>query len=579
MVFIKKTIKNAPWVVIAVVLHVIAIATLSIMYVQTHKATDDAPPATIGVAKQSKPEDADPEATPDPIVDRTAIPKPRNEDAELVSLDRDLGLTAEVVTGEEDLTKEVGDPSADPDAAPSSPTGGSSLGVGASGGHAGTGKPSAWAGRSKAGTGLASGRAGGPTVATEEAVRNGLIWLVRHQQTDGSWCAEKLKGVCDAKAGCVPGDHADSFSAQYNEGLSGLSLLAFLGAGFDHTSKVKVVDIVRAKRTRLGEVVTNGLKWLRARQAAHKDGRFSDDGHIYNESLATLAMCEAYGMTGQIQWKEPAQRGLDFLVKAQRLNPNGTGLWGWRYEPREWLEGPEGKAAYPDEKEWKAKQHEADISATAWVVMALKSGELAGLTVPHESMLGAMEFVKHVTVDKGRVAYMDPLQVGRKIAGEGDNYAFHAATLGALGMCVRTFVEKNIDDPVLDLSAKAMLTDLPVVTKDTLSVDYYYWYYGTLALNQLDGPDSPKRSGKYWNAWNRALTDALLPLQDDTKTCARGGWPTPDRWSHGGGPIYRVAINVLTLEVYYRYENAFGASALKKRDPKEAVKEPIDEKK
>jgi hypothetical protein len=35
-----------------------------------------------------------------------------------------------------------------------------------------------------------------------------------------------------------------------------------------------------------------------------------------------------------------------------------------------------------------------------------------------------------------------------------------------------------------------------------------------------------------------------------------------DRWGNysGAGPLYNTAINVLTLEVYYRYENAFGGS-------------------
>ena len=56
--------------------------------------------------------------------------------------------------------------------------------------------------------------------------------------------------------------------------------------------------------------------------------------------------------------------------------------------------------------------------------------------------------------------------------------------MGALGMCVRTFVEKNIDDPMLDLSATRLLKDLPAVSKNKLSIDYYYWYYGSLALNQ-----------------------------------------------------------------------------------------------
>jgi hypothetical protein len=96
-------------------------------------------------------------------------------------------------------------------------------------------------------------------------------------------------------------------------------------------------------------------------------------------------------------------------------------------------------------------------------------------------------------------------------------------------------------------------------------VDYYYWYYGALALNQFDGPDSPRADrGKYWQPWNEAMIKALVQLQDDNKerdVCSRGGWLTPDRWCYAGGPVYATALNVLTLEVYYRYKNAFGAIA------------------
>ena len=56
----------------------------------------------------------------------------------------------------------------------------------------------------------------------------------------------------------------------------------------------------------------------------------------------------------------------------------------------------------------------------------------------------------------------------------------------------------------------------------------------------------------------------MLALQDkntERDVCSRGGWLVGDRWSHAGGPIYTTAINTLTLEVYYRYENAFGAIA------------------
>jgi hypothetical protein len=103
------------------------------------------------------------------------------------------------------------------------------------------------------------------------------------------------------------------------------------------------------------------------------------------------------------------------------------------------------------------------------------------------------------------------------------------------------------------------------VSKDKLSIDYYYWYYATLALNQFDGPDSPRRgAGKYWEPWNKDLIASLISLQDQSKArnaCSRGGWLESDRWGgHTGYALYNTSLNVLTLEVYYRYENAFGVN-------------------
>ena len=38
-----------------------------------------------------------------------------------------------------------------------------------------------------------------------------------------------------------------------------------------------------------------------------------------------------------------------------------------------------------------------------------------------------------------------------------------------------------------------------------------------------------------------------------------GSWdPKVDRWGFAGGRVYTTAINVLTLEIYYRYAKVFG---------------------
>lgn len=547
---VRVAIKNSPWVVIAIMAHIVIIAVMSVMYIRESRKKEETSVTTVGISPKSL-ESLDPVVQPPEVIDRKAIPK--NVDAEVVSYEEDIPFMPTDM--EEDLSLPRGDPTALTNLPAGGATGGTSVGVGGAG-HYGAGRPSPFASR-KVGSG--GGRGGGATQSSERAVIDGLIWLIRHQKPDGSWSAKAMHQICKPDAPCVPKD--EELAESQDEGLTGLALLAFLGSGFSNESKQNMVDRTHAKRHRLGEVIKNGLLWLKNRQ--RPDGSFSDQHtfHMYNEALGTLALSEAYGLTGNRIWKDAAQKAVDFLVQAQKPNPNGQGRWGWRYTSRVEIErDKDNKEIYPDETAYTKELHDADTSVTTWVIMALKSAELSGLNVPTEAMGGAMDFIKWVSVNDGMVGYNSPEAAGLEIRGPAyDRFKYHIATMSALGMCSRTFIEKNREDPFLELAAKQLIKDLPVVDKDNKSVDYYYWYYGTLALNQYDGPDAPKRTGKYWNPWNRAMTEALIGLQDRSeRTCASGGWLTSDQWGSGVGPIYSTAINVLTLEVYYRFENAFG---------------------
>jgi hypothetical protein len=381
------------------------------------------------------------------------------------------------------------------------------------------------------------------------------------------------KDHCPADKPCQPetgAGEADAYTDRFDVGLTSLSLLAFLGAGFGHNAKQYVVDTYKAKKHELGkDVVLKGLKWLVARQ--NPDGSFSSPGHrsLYNEALAALALSEAYGFTLNRAWKEPAQKAINFLCAAQKDSPKGAGKWGWRYDTPADIQ--EKRADYANEKDFQGELHDADTSVTGWMVMALKSAHASGLEVPKESEEGAVNFVKWASRQDGLVGYLEAGSAGLPIQGEHDaQFKYHGPSMASVAMCVRVFLEQNIDDPYLKLSAEQIVKELPNADADPKDkskslVDYYYWYYGSLALNQLDGPDSPKRTNKYWGPWNKAMQDTLLSLQSkEDKQCSTGGFLKPDRWSYTIGPIYTTAINILTLEVYYRYENAFGAAANKR---------------
>jgi hypothetical protein len=392
----------------------------------------------------------------------------------------------------------------------------------------------------------------------EQAVLEGLTWLARHQQVDGSWSPVGMDSRCAHGAPCIPTSAA--VTSNYDEGLTGLSLLAFLGAGLSTESAQRIADTAIGTQYRTGEIVLHAVRWLTRRQ--RPDGSFTEKGFLYNEAIACMAMCEAYGLKHNRTLREPASNSVAYLLRAQRRRVDDGNLWGWRYASAERIEADHA-AGLLDDEQFAAKMLEVDLSATCWAIMALKSAQLAGIEVPESAMRGGLAFAESVATEDGRAGYTDREGAGKKVFGPGDQFVYHPGTMTALDMLTRTFVAHDLRDPFLEAGAKQLLKDLPSVSKDHLSVDYYYWYYATLALNQFDGPDSPRKSGKFWTPWNVAMVATVLGLQDNDQTrgaCSRGGWLVDDRWSSAGHAIYNTALNTLTLEVYYRYENAFGAN-------------------
>jgi len=551
---LRSAKRNSPWFVMSVLAHVILLVVLGLMFVRqrVQRPHDDA--GFIAISHHPAPEPIDPVAIEPPIV---RAPIPPDAKGEVID-ELPIEFPIDVSPAKEDLSKDIGDPNSIDLLPDSGPKSSSAIGTG-SNGTRGDGVTARW--RPYGTNGPEHIKGGRPppglTVQTQKAVRVGLIWLCRHQNPDGSWSPKSMQDRCDPKRPCY--DPKLAANDHYDEGLTSLALLCFLGAGFDHRCELDLVDTTCEKRHRIGDVVRRGLEWLKKRQ--NQDGSFSRDrAFLYNEALATMAMSEAFGLSGARYWREPAQRAVAFLQKAQRPSPSGTGAWGWRYASRTDVED---FAKGTSDPEYLKALYDSDTSVTTWCVMALKSAQLSGLEVDKAAFAGAVDYCKFATGGEGLVGYLDAKSAGGTVSGPFDGqFVYHPTTMSALGMCIRTFAAHDADDPFLDLAAKRIAQDLPTVSKSRDSIDYYYWYYASLALNQFDGPDSPrKQTGKYWNPWNKAMVDAVLALQDQTERgCTTGGWIASDRWASasGAGPLYSTAMNVLTLEVYYRYPNAFG---------------------
>jgi len=82
-------------------------------------------------------------------------------------------------------------------------------------------------------------------------------------------------------------------------------------------------------------------------------------------------------------------------------------------------------------------------------------------------------------------------------------------------------------------------------------VDFYYWYYGSLALFQVDQD--------LWQKWYEPMKVELVEHQKGAgHGCENGSWnPSGDRWGSEGGRVYATALNAMSMEVYYIYPNSF----------------------
>ncbi|MGI6416802.1 MAG: hypothetical protein ACOX1P_14125 [Thermoguttaceae bacterium] len=328
----------------------------------------------------------------------------------------------------------------------------------------------------------------GATSETEEAVHAALRWLADNQELDGRWSPARHGG---GQEPMVHGRDRFSAGAQADTGISGLALLAFLAAGHTHQDGLHRDNVRR------------GLEYLLLSQAANGNlgGKASTYAFMYCHAMATLALSEAFGMSGDERLEGPVRRAVMFTITAQ--NPT-TG--GWRYNP-----GDEG-----------------DTSQLGWQLMALKSAELAGIPMPEHTRQAAIRFLDNVSSGRhgGLAAYRPVEPPSRPMTAE--------------ALACRHFLGIPADSSAAREAAEYLLQELPGEGQANL----YYWYYATLGLNQV--------RGDAWERWNAALQRELLARQRNAGPLA-GSWDHNTVWGGYGGRVYSTALAALCLEVYYRF--------------------------
>jgi len=308
-------------------------------------------------------------------------------------------------------------------------------------------------------------------------------------------------------------------------GLTALALLAFIRGGHGTSSPYSFEHPLEKGRTiSFSDTVRKGLRWLDENQDGEGCFGKQKGEFLYDHAIATLALAEAVRTCGQT-YRKPAQRGIQFLLKAQ--NPG----YAWRYSVR------------PGDN---------DTSVTGWCVQAIVAAERAGLQLDRaESSRGVLKWLERATNSRGLVGYESPGDAGAIIVGVNDRWRSHP-TMTAVGLWIKLSLVEN-RDAWMKVAANTIMKDLPLWDEKNRSIDYYYWHYGALALSGYDAP-----AGSAWNGMSKNLKAALLPHQnlsipsgkDGKPACTDGSWEAGvDKWAPVGGRVYATAINTLTLEV------------------------------
>jgi prenyltransferase beta subunit len=303
-------------------------------------------------------------------------------------------------------------------------------------------------------------------VEVERAVDNGIAWLAKSQGRDGSWSAAPNGATVAATA---------------------LATMAMMARG--HVPG----------QGPYGDNLNRGFDALLSMQAA--DGLFGkgSNGVMYEHGIATVALCEAYGMLDdkrQDRVRLAISKAVRVILDAQRVAKSASDQGGWRYTPSD---------------------STSDISVSGWQLMALRGASNAGANIPQKAIDDGISYIKRRAVFGGGFSYQ---------SNSGPNSARTGTGVLALSLMGQP------DAPEVKAGG-----DYLIRTGIGAGDGHYFYtyYYCSQAAWQL--------GDKYWTILNREVSSSLRSRQK-----ADGSWSGGE-----SSDVYCTAMAILALTVPYRY--------------------------
>lgn len=308
-----------------------------------------------------------------------------------------------------------------------------------------------------------------PVVEEPPQLARAMDWLLSAQEPDGRWDAERWGG-----------------QAQYTVGLTGLATLALVGDG-THL------------KGRRAEAASRAVRYLCSQQGP--SGRIGprSGGLLYNHGIATVALLEFYGATGDTAVKGVLDGAIGYTIRSQ----GEAGGWGYGLDPGE----------------------PPNTAVTAWQVYSLL---LAGSQGWEDARLPAgrgLAWLRSMMSPDGTVGYRSP--------GE---HPYGTDALAAMAGFLLLAPGQPRD------AALARLAELIVrsAAAPREGLDYYRDYFLSYAVYAASAGEE---AGRLYGELRKCLEGLQTPS---------GSWEPADRWSLAGGRIYSTALAALSLQAETR---------------------------
>ena len=297
-----------------------------------------------------------------------------------------------------------------------------------------------------------------------------------------------------------------SWNDSHKAAMTGFAILAYLGRCETPLSE------------KYGESCLRGITWL-VDLGMKNDGKLStnlaDKHWPYEHAIASYAICEATTFCNQLgitvpNLSEVAQKATDFTIANQHEKSGG---WDYAYDST----GPRG----------------GDTSISAWHIQAMKAAYHTGLEFKgfNRAKSAALDYIERMQTKSGGFGYDSP----------NDTRPYYTMTGGCI-LSLQMFGKEN--SSAVRKGAKYILENSKF-DYDSEDSNLYVHYYEAQAMMI--------RGGKEWETYNAMFKDQLIGKQD-----GNGSW----RKTGGGESFeehYRNCLNILMLEVYYRFLPGTGA--------------------